>query len=162
MFGNILSPSGKQLKLRKQNTGYLSFSFRPNKSEISERKSYPVMVHRFVAFQKFGMRIFEKGVVTRHLDGDRQNNNPENIEIGSQSENMFDQSKEVRVRKAVEASAKNRKFTDQEILLIREDSKLHKISYNKIMSKWGISSKGTLSFIMNNNYKTKKLDKYLT
>jgi hypothetical protein len=60
------------------------------------------------------------------------------------------------MRKSLVATVKNRKFTDEEVNLIREDSKIHKLPYSKIMEKWNINSKGTLSYIINNSYKTKK------
>ena len=48
-----------------------------------------------------------------------------------------------------------RKFTDKEVEEIREDYKLLR-SYKKIMELWNINSKGTLHYILNNNYITIK------
>jgi hypothetical protein len=154
--GKIISPYGKCLKLMESDWGYLMFSFRLSKNHSDKPRTHTVMVHRLVAYQKFGMKMFESNTLVRHLDGNCKNNNPENIAIGSPSDNMFDQPKEVRLRKAITATTKNRKFSDEDVRLIKADSKIHKIPYSQIMKKWDITSKGTLSFIINNEYKSKK------
>ena len=59
---------------------------------IGDRKAYPKIrqkhIHRVVAEQKLG-RPLEKGEVVHHIDGDKFNNHPDNIEIlPSQSEHL--------------------------------------------------------------------------
>ena len=154
--GEVISHTGKILKFMTDTSGYYTFAFGPSKKQFNSKKSFEIKVHRFVAYLKFKEKIFEKDIVVRHLDGNCKNNNPDNLELGTMHDNMMDQSPELRLRKSLNATVVNRKFTDSEIELIRYDSKVNKLSYPKIMEKWGISSKGTLSYIMNNKYKTKK------
>lgn len=49
-----------------------------------------VYEHRLVAFQKFGIKVFEDKIVVRHLNGNKLDNSPENIMIGSQNDNIKD------------------------------------------------------------------------
>ena len=46
--------------------------------------------HRVVAYKKYGDVMFEKGVVVRHLDGDKRNSSPGNLILGSRSDNSQD------------------------------------------------------------------------
>jgi len=119
-----------------------------------ENKPGRVFVHRLVAFQKFHNKIFEEGMVVRHLDGNPLNNSEENIAIGTDYDNSMDRSKEDRIKHATKASLANRKFTDKEMKEIKEHHKKHN-SYGKTMEKFNISSKGTLWYMLNKNYKTK-------
>lgn len=58
---------------------------------------------------------------------------------------MFDQPKEIRIRKASNA---NKVYSDE---LVKQIIKDHEdgLSYREIMNKYNISSKGTLSYIIN-------------
>lgn len=82
--GIISNPQSKKLKGCVYDK-YLKISVR-----TSENSSFPVRVHKFQAYVKFGDKIFEKGIVVRHLDGDSLNNKWDNIAIGTQSQNMMD------------------------------------------------------------------------
>lgn len=95
------------------------------------------------------------GTQIRHLDGSSLNNSPSNISIGTPSENMLDRLPEDRLNHAIIASTNVRKFTDEEINMIKRDHSITK-SYKDTMAIWGISSKGTLHYILNNKYVTKK------
>ena len=100
--------------------------------------------HRLLAYQKYGDKIYEPGTVVRHLDGDSNNNHINNIAIGTYSENMMDIPKEVRIAKAKHATSFVKKHDHSEILKF-----YHKVkSYKMTMEKFGISSKGTLYFII--------------
>lgn len=110
-------------------------------------------IHNFVAYQKFGNKIFDndgKTVHIRHLDGNQLNNLDDNIGIGSPSENMMDKSKETRLRTAISASYKNRRFTDEEVELIKNDRRLG-FTYKQLCEKYN-TSKSTLSFLFNNSH----------
>lgn len=103
-----------------------------------------IEIHRLQAFQKYGEKLFEKGVQTRHLNGDRLDNSWDNIAIGTQSENMMDIPKHIRVAKALFASSKLRKYNKLEVIEYYNTTK----SYSKTMIKFNISSKGTLHYIL--------------
>jgi hypothetical protein len=65
----------------------------------------------------------------------------------------MDRPKERRLKEAIDASTHVRKFTDKEMEQIREEHAEYR-SYNYIMNKWGITSKGTMHHILNHNYVT--------
>ncbi len=138
---------GKPLKLMTGTTGYFYFSIK-----IS-RKVLRVYIHRLVAYEKFGDKIFDCNIVVRHINGNQKDNSFENICIGSQSENMLDRKPEERLKHAIKASRANRKFTNEQINQIR---KLHSdgLGYKFLMEKFKISSKSTLHYILNNEYVT--------
>lgn len=110
-----------------------------------DTKKISIPIHRIQAYQKFGDKIYEENIVVRHLDGNNQNNAYNNIAIGTSSDNMMDQSKEIRVNKASNA---NKKYSDELVLEIKEYYNSGH-SYKEIMEKFNISSKGTLSYIIN-------------
>lgn len=78
-----------------------------------------VMVHRLVAFKKYGEALFQPGIEVRHKDGNPGNFEESNIIIGTHSENMMDRSPERRVEVAKNAARRRRKFTDDQITEIR-------------------------------------------
>jgi hypothetical protein len=107
------------------------------------RRVYPVMVHRLQAYQHFGEAIFAAECV-RHLDGNPANNAVGNLALGTASENMMDIPADIRLSKARIASAAATKHDHAEVLEFYRATK----SYAKTMRKFGISSKGTISFIV--------------
>lgn len=133
--------------------GYLRIGLRIKDYNIPKS----VKVHKLQAYQKYGNKIFEKGIVVRHLDGNPLNNSWDNIAIGTPSDNQRDRSKECRKNSATIAS---RKMQDNsrsygERCLIYEDLK-NGIPYTEIMNKHNISSKGTLSFMKNKSIEYKE------
>lgn len=147
--GEVISPYGKTLKLQNYN-GYLSFSVRGVRSS---RKVASIRVHRLVAYQKYGNKIFEPEIVVRHLNGNSLDNREENIEIGTQLDNVMDRKSEDRMVHSIKASTKLRKFTDEIMNQIRLDRKAG-MSYKDLMKKYNISSKGSMSYMINNPYST--------
>lgn len=148
--GNVISPLGNLLKLRIDSRGYQAFSV-----NIGLKGGKGVPVHRLQAYMKFGDRIFEKNIHVRHLDGNPTNNSYDNIGIGTPYENSMDRDPEDRMKYAINASTGNRKFTDDEMVKILEFYDGCK-SYKQTMQEFGITSKGSLWFMLNNRYVTKK------
>jgi hypothetical protein len=109
------------------------------------RKQLRVAVHRLQAYQKYGDKLFEKGILVRHKDGNPLNNSWDNILIGTQSENQMDIPKQIRVKRAKNASSHLKKYKNEEIKEFHKESK----SYSETMKKFNISSKGTLWHILN-------------
>jgi hypothetical protein len=128
----------RERKLSTNSTGYLRFSIR------IDNKPRDVMVHRLVAYQKYGDIILNDGILVRHRDGNAINNSESNILIGNQSDNMMDISPEIRRRSAITASKCMQKHSHEEIIAFHVVDK----SYKKTMEKFDISSKGTLFFIL--------------
>lgn len=150
----IFSPSGKELTLKSNWKGYLYFCFRPKVSQAGGRKICNICVHRFTAYIKYGNSLFEKGIVVRHLDGNCKNNSFENLALGSHYDNYMDQTEEVRKKRLSLLSFNHKKFTNEEIALIRQDHLINKLSYRDIMKKWGIPSTGSVGYILKHTYKT--------
>lgn len=61
---------------------------------------FPIRVHQFCAYQKYGMSIFEDGIAVRHLNNQSLDNSLGNIGIGTYSENMMDKPKTQRIWQA--------------------------------------------------------------
>lgn len=143
--GEVISPfSGKPRKLHIDTRGYYRFTIRNN-----ENVTVSVNVHRLVAYQKYGDDLFEEGIEVRHRDGNQLNNLDENILIGTHSQNMMDKPKEQRI---IDAGNHSRKHPHKEIIEYYKKVK----SYKKVMEKFKISSKGTISFIINSSLSKKK------
>lgn len=140
--GKLYNPSGKQLKTT-INKGYHFYTI------LWFNKRKPVWVHRLVAYQKYGEKILEEGIETRHKDNNKENNLDENIILGTHSQNMMDISKEDRKRmtkKAIKAARLvNKKYDVEKVRKVYTELK----SYKKVMEIFGISSKGTLHYILN-------------
>lgn len=113
-----------------------------------------VKVHRLQAFQKYGLSVFRRGIQVRHLNGNSLDNSISNIAIGTCRQNAMDKEQSTRVAVAIKASSKNRKLSDKVIKEIRSD-RLNGDTYKELMVKYGITSKGTMSHIINNDYVTK-------
>jgi hypothetical protein len=79
--GIAYRPNGEALKGTPDRYGYIN---------IKPNKDTPVYIHRLLAYQKWGKKIFDHDVECRHLDGNKQNNMDENIALGDHSRNMMD------------------------------------------------------------------------
>jgi hypothetical protein len=148
--GEVISPfTGKPRKLRIQNTkGYKKYSFTINEKGKS---SYPVEVHKLVAYQKYGNKMFDPELEVRHLNNNSLNNVEENILLGTKVDNANDKPEEQRRKLSINASTSIRKFTDIEMDNIR---RYHRGSYRDTMEMFDITSKGTLHYILNTEYQT--------
>lgn len=148
--GDMINPEGKKVGYYNSN-GYLMHKIRfgPNK----EGKHKKFLVSRLQAYQKYGEDIYKKGIVVRHLNGNKIDNSHNNISIGTQSQNMLDRPVEERKKHAMKATKAMMKYKNvDEIIKYHEENGQ---SYKKTMNKFGISSKGTLHYILNNRNKNK-------
>lgn len=138
---------GKKVKgyLSKKNE-YKTFGVR-----MLDGKLGRVSVHRLVAYQKYGDKIFEPGIEVRHFDSISTNNLEDNILIGTHSQNMMDQSTEVRLTKSLAAADACRKYSHSKIMTMHKNG----LSYLQIMKETGIKSKGTISFIIKQSIEAK-------
>lgn len=132
--GKLYNPKGEKLIGNNPKNGYKSFSINKTFSKVN--------FHKLVAYQKYGSKIFEADVEVRHIDNDKLNNNEENIKIGTHQENMMDIPKKQRIENAGNQS---RKYNYEEVREYYNQTK----SYKNTMKKFGISSKGTLNYILN-------------
>lgn len=86
--GETLNPKGKII------SGVINIDRKGHKSRKHNfrinSKNVAFKAHRLQAYQKFGNEIFQKGIVVRHLNDNSVDNSWDNIEIGTQSDNMKD------------------------------------------------------------------------
>ena len=132
--------NGKQRKLRfkSKNQKYYCFTARINCTTTR------IEVHRLQAFQKYGSKIFEDGIVVRHLNGDSTDNSIANIEIGSYQDNSLDVPQKRRIEHAQYMAGFTQKYNHDEVYEFYQ--KTH--SYKKTMERFGITSKNGLHHII--------------
>lgn len=135
--GKILTRCGEVLKPH-MNKGYFEYHFG------SRIKRYRLRLHRLQAWQKYGDAMHADGIVCRHLDGNSQNNHWDNIAIGTQSENMMDQSLEVRKSRAQNAANALKKHDWQEVRKFYDEH-----GWKTTLAHFRFTSKGSLSYILN-------------
>lgn len=134
--GRLLNPAGRQLAGAVSDSGYPRFRY--------AKKSAQVFAHRLAAYQQFGDSIYVEGIECRHRDNNRTNFRPDNITLGTHSQNMMDQSPEQRRAKALKAAAAIKRHEHGSIIAFYLATK----SYRETCSKFGIG-KSTLHFILN-------------
>jgi hypothetical protein len=138
--GLLIGIKGQEIKKTAiDNNGYRYVCVRIGKT------TYKVHVHRIQAYQKYGMDVMKKEIVTRHLNGNPLDNSYHNIAIGTNSDNMMDIPESIRISKSTHASSFIKKHNKQEIKDFYNNVK----SYKKTMDRFNISSKGTLHYIIN-------------
>ena len=135
--GVAIKPDGSIQPVSLNNWGYWRFSIKNTDGKIRA-----IMVHRLMAFQKFGIRLFDPGIEVRHLNGP-QDNRKESIEIGTKSQNMMD--RDPAVRKAIAAGAA-RKLTDEQVRQLREE-RVGGAKYSDLAQRYSIR-KSTVSYIV--------------
>lgn len=151
--GYRISEEGKVIGLKGQEVGFTQTNGYPTfKMRDVENKNLNVSSHRLQAYQKYGDKIYEDGIVVRHLDGDKHNNTKDNISIGTYSDNYMDQPENVRLARARHASSFIKKYNDIEVIDFYNECN----SYKETMEHFNISSKGTLHFILKKNPKDYK------
>lgn len=138
----IVLHENKILSFSYDSRGYKTFTIRHDISGKSVCRR--VWVHRLQAFQKFKYKLFNNNIEVRHKNGIKSDNSLENILIGSHSDNMLDINPEIRLKKSIHASSFIKKYNHNDVIDFYSKS----LSYSKTMKKFGISSKGTLNFIL--------------
>lgn len=117
--------------------GYLKFSVRTDFST-----SFAVRIHKFQAYNKYGKKIFDEGVVVRHKNGIKTDNSRTNILIGTQSQNMRDRSKADLVK-----HAKTKRVipveVGEQIMKDREEG----VSYRKLVEKYGMPKSTLMDYV---------------
>jgi len=140
--GTIIGVRGKPLKcLSNSNSGYLYCTLR------RDGKRRILNVHQLQAYQKYGDVIFNDSIHIRHLNGNPKDNSWDNISIGTQSDNMMDIPKDVRVRSAKKAASYLRRFN---VCIIKEIRSKRALGYTlqELADEYN-SSKGHMSDIVN-------------
>ncbi len=116
--GTIVGKSGAPMKGAVAKNGYVYVTLiiegltRPGKGNA-------VTQHQMVAFAKYGEAAFEDGIEIRHWDGDRTNNSPDNLLLGTRQDNMLDMAPEARSARNLGKPSRRRKLTDEQAEKVR-------------------------------------------
>ena len=137
--GSVIGMKGNPLKLGKMPSDYWYFTIRHTNGNTIN-----IAVHRLQAYQKYGDKIFDDGMVVRHLDGNHLNNEITNIEIGTQTDNIMDIPKDVRTKRS--KSANRTPYPIElinEMILFYNDGK-NGVTLKQTLDKFNMSSVGRL------------------
>lgn len=130
--GDLLNPKGKKIGCI-NSAGYEHTGFNVNKKRIN------IATHRLQAYQKFGNKLYEDGIMVRHLNGNKIDNSWDNIAIGTNKDNAMDIPKQKRKEKTLKAVKKTIKYNKEFVLKLREEYKLVK-NYNELSAKYNMRS----------------------
>lgn len=123
--------------------------------------------HRLLAYELFGEDIFKKGIVVRHINGNRLDNYPENIKIGTTRDNYYDMTPE-QINTGINVLIKNsnticveinRVFDDNTVLKILEDRK-NGYTYKELCKKYN-THRSTLNYFFNKSKYVKSIIQYM-
>lgn len=84
--GTIISNTGKSVGSQRPD-GRMHFVSIADENGLRRT----LLSHRFIAYQLYGDKIFEPGIVVRHLNDDPSDNRFENIALGTYKDNKRDQ-----------------------------------------------------------------------
>ena len=158
-IGEVIAPRGNVLRLTRQ------VDTRHNKPDVryvfniklpGESVRRPIPVHRLVAYQKFGDKIFKKGIQVRHLDEDSTNNKPDNIAIGTPSDNAYDRDPETRRLHAQKAGRAHPGYKGEEFWALVSADHEAGMGYKKLAKKYGVGP-STLSYRLSKTAKRRSL-----
>ena len=148
--GLVYNSNNKLIKLRVKKRGnYKVFNI------SFKGKSKPVLVHRLMAYQKYGTAVFEKGIHVRHLNNNAQDNSYDNIVIGTAKDNNLDKPALDRIYYARQA---HRKFNDEFLTELKKDYQ-NGLTYKELQVKHKISS-GSLSYHLSKTSKKQSLKNF--
>ena len=129
--GQLLNPKGKVIG-NLNDKGYQRTTLKLNKVHI-------LHTHRLQAYQKYGDKLFENGIMVRHLNGNKLDNSWENIAIGTNKDNAMDISQQKRKENTLKAVKTIIKYNKDFVLKLREEYKLSK-NYNELGRKYNMRS----------------------
>ena len=136
--GFLKSPSGKHIGYVHP-SGYVKFSLQ------NKKKRFTVNAHRLQAYQKYGEKIYQKGLQVRHLNNNKQDNSYSNIALGTNKQNFADRDRDSVIKQALYACSFTKKYDNELVKRFYNKTK----SYKLTKDKFNISSSGTLWYILN-------------
>jgi hypothetical protein len=129
--GNLLNPKGDKIGSI-NNHGYERTTIKINSKDVV------IKTHRLQAHQKYGDKLYEDGIVVRHLNGNALDNSWDNIATGTQVENLKDIPLKQRQLNALQSSHKRIKHPKEFVDKLKEEYKVLK-SYAKLSRKFNLS-----------------------
>jgi len=147
--GDVISPTGKKRKPQpyKNSAKKGGYYYRFTISIPGSRKRTTITFHQLAAYQKFGAMALAKGVLVRHLDGNSENNRPDNLVLGNESDNAMDQCPKIRKARAKHAASHLKRLNDIQVASLRRD-RAAGATLKVLCAKYGIA-KSTCSYIIN-------------
>jgi len=142
--GDVIGRRGFALRPEKNRKGYFIFYLRDEGSQ----KKIKVLYHRLQAFQKYGNEMYEPKIMVRHLNSNKEDNSFSNIAIGTAKDNYLDIPESIRLARNIYPSFFNKKHDYD---LVKAFYKKSNRSYLATMNEFGITSSGTLHYILNKN-----------
>lgn len=112
-------------------------------------KARDVFLHRIQAYNKYGSKLYEKGIQVRHLNDIKTDNSSDNIALGTATDNLNDRGREKIMADQKKATDASKKYSDEKVLQIKEFYKKNNNSQKLTMQTFNISSTGTLWYILN-------------
>lgn len=147
--GKLFRPDGSEMIPSLNRAGYPHFGVQVRRMGIDQK----VLIHRIVAYQKYGEAVLVRGVVCRHLNGNKTDFSPANIRIGTARENHDDNDPGIRtaILEAARLAAKKRRlFTDSQVREIRQRNSDGE-GYQKLANNLGCS-KATICGIVRRRF----------
>lgn len=135
--GFLQSPSGKYIG-HIHKSGYVKFSIQ------NKKKRFSIFVHRLQAYQKYGEKIYQKGLQVRHLNNNKQDNSYSNIALGTNKQNVADRDRETVLKNALYASSFTKKYDYNKVKSYYNKTR----SYKLTMQEFDISSSSALHYIL--------------
>jgi len=114
--GCLLNPKGKKI-------GSISTRGYEGTGIWIDKKQQKLYTHRLQAYQKYGNKLYEDGIVVRHLNGNPLDNSFNNIAIGTYRDNTMDIPKEIRIKSTYAAAKTSIKYPKKFVLKLREEYK---------------------------------------
>jgi len=125
--GDLLNPKGKKI-------GSISTRGYEGTGIWIDKKQQKLYTHRLQSYQKYGNKLYEDGIVVRHLNGNSLDNSFNNIAIGTYRDNTMDIPKEIRIKSTYAAAKTSIKYNKEFVLKLREEYKVIK-SYAELGRK---------------------------
>lgn len=151
--GNIYDKDNNRVPVSRTKSGHKRFTCYV--SGVNERGWATVLVHRFIAFGKFGTELFNHPLV-RHINSDPSDNSPDNLALGTYKDNRADIPKEVLSKNgkknAHKLVARSRKLTDEQIRDIRNLRKEGN-TFADIANKYGVAVMTVHRAVKNKSWK---------
>ena len=130
--GHLLNPKGRKI-------GSIDSCGYYRNIVMLNGKQMVVKTHRLQALQKYGDKLYENGIVVRHLNGNSLDNSFNNIAIGTYRDNAMDIPKHIRQKRAALIVKSSIKYPKEFVLKLREEYKLVK-NYRKLGKKYDMHS----------------------
>ena len=156
-FKAVISSNGKIVTTKRTNSSRMQH-FKASSREV--RRIIPV--HRFIGYLKFGEKIYQENIWVYFKDGNINNFEWDNIEIGSEEDarnaRVSEFTQEDRIKFAQNAGKSTSKsLSDETWKAIEKDYRENGFTYKTLNEKYGVA-KGTLSYRLSKSSNKRGLD----